>query len=58
MRVRLEQDYRLMRAKAYPPLEDLAEAIEKDDPAALAEYRAKCSAVRTSIPKPEDMRNG
>ena len=46
-------EYQRLRAAEYPPLTDLADAIAKDDPVALAEYRAKCMAVKALYPKPQ-----
>lgn len=53
--------YKDKRAQAYPPLQDLADGIVKqhsDDPiikaegdAQIAEYAAKCLAIKASIPK-------
>ena len=46
-------EYQRLRAPKYPPLTELADAIAKDDPVALAEYRAKCMAVKALYPKPQ-----
>lgn len=48
----LKQDRDALRAAAYPPLADLADAIVKGDDAALAEYREACLAVKARFPKP------
>ena len=48
--------YAQLRAREYPPLADLAEAIVKqptDGGAALDAYRAACLAVTAKYPKPE-----
>ena len=49
----LPQKYDRLRMKEYPDWRELADAIAKDDPAALAEYRAKCLAVKAKFPKPK-----
>ena len=54
MKHRIELDYRAMRAAAYPPLADLADALVKQDDAALADYREQCLAVKARFPKPQE----
>lgn len=46
---------RRARKDAYPPLEDLADALywqAQGNPAPMAAYLAKCGAVKTANPKP------
>ena len=40
------------RINEYPPLEDLADALAKDDASALAIYKQKCLEVKSRYPKP------
>ena len=40
------------RINEYPPLEDLADALAKDDASALAIYKQKCLEVKSKYPKP------
>lgn len=47
------QRYDRLRMAAYPPLEDLADALVKQDPEALEAYRQRCLDVKARIPKPE-----
>lgn len=58
MKIKAERDYRELRAEAYPPLADLADAIVKNDDAALAAYRARCIEVKARFPKPTEEANG
>jgi hypothetical protein len=51
---RIELDYRRERAAAYPPLADLADALVKQDDAALTRYRDQCLAVKARFPKPKE----
>ena len=47
--------YKRNRAKEYPPLTDLADALyhqSKGDETKLTAYLAKCEAVKTKYPKP------
>lgn len=41
------------RRRAYPPIEDFADAWVKQDEAALEEYRQKCLDVKATYPKPD-----
>lgn len=47
--------YKILRAQAYPPLQDLADALVHqamgDGGAALTTYLQKCQAVKTQYPK-------
>ena len=43
--------YRQLRAEAYPPLTDMADAVVKGGEA-LETYRAACLAVKAKYPKP------
>lgn len=45
--------YVVQRAKAYPSLEDFADAWVKDDKVALEQYRRACLAVKAKYPKPK-----
>lgn len=51
MKHEIDLDYRIKRAGEYPPLAELAEAIEKQDEAAIADWRTRCQAVREKYPK-------
>lgn len=45
-------DYKVLRKKEYPPIEDFADAWVKQDDAKLEEYRLACLAVKSKYPKP------
>lgn len=48
------EDYRVLRAKEYPPLADLADAIywqAKGEASKMAAYLSKCDAVKQRYPK-------
>jgi len=40
------------RKAAYPPIEDYIDGVVKGDDAQVAEYKAKCLAVKKQHPKP------
>lgn len=48
--------YKLLRAKEYPPMKDLADALywsSLGDNSKLEEYYKNCEAVKLKYPKPE-----
>lgn len=51
MKVKIKQDYAELRKQNYPPLEELADALVKEDEEALAEYKRKCLEVKRKFPK-------
>lgn len=51
MKISLQQDYRKLRAAAYPPLEDLADAIVHNNSEKLEKYRQDCMAVKDKFKK-------
>lgn len=54
MKIEHKADYREVRAKAYPPLRDLADALywqQNGDPSKMQEYLAKVAAVKEKYPK-------
>lgn len=50
----LQERVRLERRAKYPPLEDYADAVVKDDAAALQAYKDACLAVKAAHPMPWD----
>lgn len=47
-------DWRALRARAYPPLAELADALywqAQGNPAPMADWLARCSAVKQAYPK-------
>jgi len=50
----LQERVRLERRAEYPPLEDYADAVAKDDAAALQAYKDACLAVKAKYPMPWD----
>ena len=54
MKIVHTEDYRVLRAKEYPPLADLADALywkAKGDDSKMTTYFAKCDAVKQRYPK-------
>ncbi|GAC1315520.1 MAG: hypothetical protein NVSMB28_00080 [Collimonas sp.] len=54
MKIVHTEDYRALRAKEYPPLADLADALywqTKGDASKMAAYLARCDAVKQRFPK-------
>jgi hypothetical protein len=54
MKIVHTEDYRALRAKEYPPLADLADALywqAKGDASKLAVYLTKCDVVKQRYPK-------
>lgn len=47
----IQPTYQELRAAAYPPITDLADAVAKGGKT-LAEYQAACLAVKAQYPKP------
>jgi hypothetical protein len=48
------EDYRVLRAKEYPSLADLADALywqERGDASRMTAYLARCDAVKQHYPK-------
>jgi hypothetical protein len=50
----LTEAVRLQRKAAYPPVEEYVDGVVKDDAAQIAEYKAKCLAVKADHPLPWD----
>jgi hypothetical protein len=50
----LTEAVRLQRAAAYPPVEEYVDGVVKDDAVQIAEYKAKCLAVKADHPMPWD----
>jgi hypothetical protein len=44
----------LARKAEYPPIEEYVDGVVKDDAAQIAEYKAKCLAVKADHPLPWD----
>lgn len=54
MNIHHTEDVAQLRRAAYPPLEDLADAMfwaSRGDPSKLASYHAKIAAVKAMYPK-------
>jgi hypothetical protein len=50
----LTEAVRLQRKAEYPSIEDYMDGVVKDDAAQIAEYKAKCLAVKAAHPMPWD----
>jgi len=46
------EHYAELRSALYPPVEDLADALVKNDAKQLAAYKERCLAVKKELPKP------
>jgi len=55
MKIRHSTDYKRLRAQAYPPLAELADALVHQaagNEQPLKDYVARCAAVKQRFPKP------
>lgn len=60
MKINHSLDYRRLRAAAYPPFAELADALVHQslgNPQPLADYIAKCVAVKERFPKESPQRS-
>lgn len=46
-------DYKILRAKEYPPIEDFIDGVVKGDQAQIQEYIDACLSIKNKYPKPE-----
>lgn len=51
--VEIKLDYKILRAREYPPIEDYIDGIVKSDQQQIDEYIAKCKAIKLKYPKQE-----
>jgi len=57
MKITHTEDYRVLRAKEYPPHSDYLDAVywrENGDETKMQAYLAACNAVKIKYPKPEN----